>query len=144
VGADAYLLSDILHDWNDDHARKILAGCRRAAAPNGSVVVIEPVRGRGADTAMDLFMLMCFGGRERTVDELARLATDCGLMLHDSGPVAEGRTGNGVGSRATHGGRTRDYRDKEIASGLNRTVSRPTASRQTRCRAHHPSAQLHR
>jgi SAM-dependent methyltransferase len=92
VGADAYLLSDILYDWNDDHARKILAGCRRAAAPNGTVVVIEPVRGRGADTAVDLFMLMCFGGRERTVDELAALAADCGLMLHDSGPVAEGRT----------------------------------------------------
>ena len=92
VGADAYLLSDILHDWDDDHARKILAGCRRAAAPNGTVVVIEPVRGQGADTAMDLFMLMCFGGRERTVDELARLAADCGLMLHDAGPVAEGRT----------------------------------------------------
>jgi SAM-dependent methyltransferase len=92
VGADAYLVSDILHDWNDDHARKILAGCRRAAAPNGTVVVIEPVRGRGADTAVDLFMLMCFGGRERTVDELAALAADCGLMLHDSGQVAEGRT----------------------------------------------------
>jgi SAM-dependent methyltransferase len=92
VGADAYLLSDILHDWDDDHARKILAGCRRAAAPNGTLVVIEPVRGQGADTAMDLFMLLCFGGRERTVDELARLAADCGLMLHGSGPVADGRT----------------------------------------------------
>jgi len=92
VGADAYLLSDILHDWDDDHARKILAGCRRAAAPNGTVMVIEPVRGQGADTAMDLFMLMCFGGQERTVDELARLAADCGLTLHSSGPVAEGRT----------------------------------------------------
>jgi len=92
VGADAYLLSDILHDWDDDHAREILTGCRRAAAPNGTVVVIEPVRGQGADTAIDLFMLMCFGGRERTVDELSRLAADCGLMLHSSGPVAEGRT----------------------------------------------------
>jgi SAM-dependent methyltransferase len=92
VGADAYLLSDILHNWDDDHARKILAGCRRAAAPNGTVVVIEAVRGQGVDTAMDLFMLMCFGGRERTVDELAGLAADCGLVLHGSGPVAEGRT----------------------------------------------------
>jgi SAM-dependent methyltransferase len=92
VGADAYLLSDILHDWDDEAARKILVGCRRAAAPNGTVVVIEPVRGQGAGTAIDLFMLMCFGGRERTVDELAGLAADCGLMLHSSGPVAEGRT----------------------------------------------------
>jgi SAM-dependent methyltransferase len=92
VGADAYLLSDILHDWDDDLARKILAGCRRAAAPNGTVVVIEPVRGQAADTAIDLFMLMCFGGRERTVDELARLAADCGLMLNGWSPVAERRT----------------------------------------------------
>jgi len=92
VGADAYLLSDILHDWDDDHARKILAGCRRGATPDGTVVVIEPVRGQGADTAIDLFMLMCFGGRERTVDELAAMAAECGLELRGSSPVADGRT----------------------------------------------------
>jgi hypothetical protein len=92
VGAEAYLLSDIVHNWDDDHARKILAGCRRAAAPSGAVVVIETVRGQAAETAMDLFMLMCFGGRERTVDELAGLAADCGLVLRGWGPVAEGRT----------------------------------------------------
>jgi 2,7-dihydroxy-5-methyl-1-naphthoate 7-O-methyltransferase len=92
AGADACLLSDILHDWDDDHARRILARCRRAAAPDGTVVVIEPVRGQGAGTGMDLFMLMCFGGRERTVDELAGLAADCGLVLRGSGPVADGRT----------------------------------------------------
>ncbi len=92
AGADAYVLSDILHNWDDDHARKILAGCRRAAAPSGTVVVIEPVLGLGATTAIDLFMLMCFGGRERTVDELTTLAADCGLVLRGSGPVADGRT----------------------------------------------------
>jgi 2,7-dihydroxy-5-methyl-1-naphthoate 7-O-methyltransferase len=90
AGADAYLLSDILHNWDDDHARKILAGCRRAAAPDGAVMVIESAGAAG--TAMDLFMLMCFGGRERTVDELAELAADCGLVLLCSGPVADGRT----------------------------------------------------
>ncbi len=92
AGADAYVLSDILHDWDDAHARAILTGCRRAAAPDGAVVVIEPVLGQGTGTAMDLFMLMCFGGRERTVDELAGLAADCGLVLRASGPVADGRT----------------------------------------------------
>jgi 2,7-dihydroxy-5-methyl-1-naphthoate 7-O-methyltransferase len=92
AGADAYLLCDILHDWDDEHARKILTGCGRAAAPSGTVVVIEPVRGQGASTGMDLFMLMCFGGRERPVDELVGLAGDCGLILHGSRPVAEGRS----------------------------------------------------
>jgi 2,7-dihydroxy-5-methyl-1-naphthoate 7-O-methyltransferase len=92
AAADAYLLCDILHNWDDDHVRRILTGCRRAAAPSGTVVVIEAVRGEGADTAIDLFMLMCFGGRERTVDELAALGADCGLTLRSAGPVADGRT----------------------------------------------------
>ncbi|MBY8850444.1 methyltransferase, partial [Saccharothrix sp. MB29] len=82
-GAGAWLRSGLLPDW---------AGCRRAVGPGGTVVVVEPLRGRGAGTAIDLFMLMCFGGRERTVDELAALAADRGLVLRRSGPVAEGRT----------------------------------------------------
>jgi SAM-dependent methyltransferase len=88
-GADAYLLSDILHDWDDD-ARTILARCRRAAGPDGAVVVIESAGAAG--TAMDLFMLMCFAGRERTVDELAELAAECDLVLRGTAPVADGRT----------------------------------------------------
>jgi SAM-dependent methyltransferase len=91
TGADAYLLSDILHDWDDEHARKILTQCRRAAAPNSTVVLIEPVRGYGADTGIDLFMLMCFGSKERTGDELTELAGRCGLALHSSAAVTAGR-----------------------------------------------------
>ncbi|WP_290060089.1 methyltransferase [Amycolatopsis solani] len=92
TGADAYLLSDILHDWDDDHARRILDGCRRAATPGATVVVVEPVRDQGADTTIDLFMLMCFGGRERTVEELTALADGSGLTLRAASPVADGRT----------------------------------------------------
>jgi hypothetical protein len=102
TGADAYLLSDILHDWDDTYARANLAGCAQAADPDGTVLVIEPLLGRGVDTSMDLFMLMCFGGQERTVDELARLASDCGLVLHGSAPVADGRTLLEFGPQADH------------------------------------------
>ncbi len=91
TGADAYLLSDILHDWDDEHSRRILTECGRAAAPNGTVVLIEPVRGHGAYTAIDLFMLICFSGKERTVEELTELATESGLVFHGSVPVTEGR-----------------------------------------------------
>lgn len=90
TGFDAYVLSDILHDWDDDHAREILTRCREAAAPNGTVVVIEP--GPEVGTAMNLFMLMCFNGKERTVGELTELAVGSGLSLVASGPVSEGRT----------------------------------------------------
>ncbi|UOX93273.1 methyltransferase [Amycolatopsis sp. FBCC-B4732] len=92
AGADAYLLSDILHDWDDTHARRILESCRRAAAPAATVVVVEPVRDQGADTAIDLFMLMCFGGRERTVGRLTALAAESGLSLRGTTPVSDGRT----------------------------------------------------
>ncbi|MFF2083856.1 methyltransferase [Nocardia sp. NPDC058176] len=91
-GADAYLLCDILHDWDDEHARTILAGCGRAAGPDGTVVVIEAVRGRGVGTAMDLSMLMCFGGRERTIGELTELAAHCDLEMRTSAQVSDGRT----------------------------------------------------
>ena len=81
-----------MHDWDDAHAAAILDGCARAAGRGGTVVVIEPVLGQGVDTGMDLFMLMCFGGRERTVDELVGLAAGVGLVLRTSVPVADGRT----------------------------------------------------
>lgn len=92
AGADAYVLSDIVHNWDDDNVRKILTRCREAAAPDSTVVVIESIRGQDASTAIDLGMLMCFGGRERTVDEIAMLASDSGLTLQRSGPIANGRT----------------------------------------------------
>lgn len=92
AGFDAYLLSDIVHDWDDDNARAILTRCREAAGATGSVVLIEPIRGEGVGTGIDLFMLMCFGGRERTVDELVHLAADCGLRFCGAAPIANGRT----------------------------------------------------
>lgn len=89
---DVYLLSDIVHDWDDGHARQILTRCRDAAATDdAAVVLIEPVRGHGAGTGIDLFMLLCFGGRERSIDELTRLAANAGLEPRSVVPVADGR-----------------------------------------------------
>ena len=90
--ADLYLLSDIVHDWDDDHARQILTRCRDAAADNdAAVVLIEPVQGHGASTGIDLFMLLCFGGRERSIDDINRLAADVGLEPCGAVSVADGR-----------------------------------------------------
>ena len=46
AGADAYLLVDILHDWDDERAGRIPARCVEAAGPSGRVPVLEPLRGR--------------------------------------------------------------------------------------------------
>jgi 2,7-dihydroxy-5-methyl-1-naphthoate 7-O-methyltransferase len=92
AGADAYLLSDILHDWDNEHARRILTECRRAATPYGTVVVVDGIRGQSTGTAIDLFMLMCFAGKERTVEELCELAADCGLKFDSAVRVSDERT----------------------------------------------------
>ncbi len=80
-GADAYLLCDILHDWDDEHAHAILARCVEAAHPASRVLIIEPVAGQLAQSEFDLSMLVIFGGRERSVDEFRDLVAHHGLGL---------------------------------------------------------------
>ena len=81
AGASAYLLCDILHDWDDTRAREILARCAEAVHPDGRVLVIEAVAGRQASTEFTLAMLAIFGGRERDLGEFRALASACGLVL---------------------------------------------------------------
>ncbi|WP_374205878.1 methyltransferase [Crossiella sp. S99.2] len=80
-GAQAYLLCDILHDWDDEHAHRILARCVAAVPADGRILVIEPVGGRKANTEFELAMLVIFGGRERTLDEFRALGSAHGLAL---------------------------------------------------------------
>jgi hypothetical protein len=92
-GAGGYLLSAILHDWDDDAARAILRRCAQAAGTGGAVFVIEKIGadGQTLHTGMDLRMLAYFGGRERGVAELTELAADCGLAVvavHPADPLA--------------------------------------------------------
>jgi SAM-dependent methyltransferase len=81
AGADAYLLVDILHDWDDADAHRILSRCVEAARPTGRVLVVEPVGGRHARSEFNLAMLVIFGSRERRIDEFRALASPHGLVL---------------------------------------------------------------
>ena len=80
-GADAYLLCDILHNWDDEHAHTILARCVEAAHPASRVLIIEAVAGERAVSEFDLAMLVMFGGRERSVDDFRDLTAQHGLTL---------------------------------------------------------------
>jgi hypothetical protein len=86
AGADAYLLSRVLHDWDDAEATRILATCRAAMAPGSRLLIVEavmPERALDGPAAvrMDLNMLMLLGGRERTAAEYATLLTAAGLQF---------------------------------------------------------------
>lgn len=90
-GADVYLLSKILHDWDDDAAVRILRRCAEAAGPRGKVLIAEMVpSGTEADpsfTYLDLHMLVYFGGKERTLPEFEELAGRAGLSVQRVRPA---------------------------------------------------------
>jgi 2,7-dihydroxy-5-methyl-1-naphthoate 7-O-methyltransferase len=84
-GADAYLLSRVIHDWDDAAATAILRRCAEAAGSTGRVLVIESHGTPGGDPAafaeMNLRMLVLTGGRERTIDDYSALAAGAGLQV---------------------------------------------------------------
>ncbi|MBV9830128.1 MAG: hypothetical protein JOZ82_00915 [Marmoricola sp.] len=85
AGADTYLLSMILHDWDDEHARRVLANIAAAGAPGTRVCALELVMPEGDEPHMakmiDLTMLGMLDGRERTAPEIEALVESAGLAL---------------------------------------------------------------
>ncbi len=84
--ADAYLLRDVLHDWDDARATKILKNVRRSIAPGGRVLVVEVLVDRHTTMPpgplIDAQMLVvCDGGRQRSADEYAALFRASGFRL---------------------------------------------------------------
>ncbi|MFD1147839.1 methyltransferase [Saccharothrix hoggarensis] len=89
VGAGGYVLSAIIHDWDDEPAVKILRQCADAAGDDGVVLVIEAIGsdGESPNTVMDLRMLACAGGKERGLAELRAIAASAGLTVRGVHPV---------------------------------------------------------
>ena len=92
AGGDAYLLFDVLHDWDDEQAHRILARCVEAVPADGRVLVIESLGGVGGGTWFDLVMLVHFGGRDRKLDDFRNLASAHSLMLESVTEVTNGRS----------------------------------------------------
>lgn len=75
----------VLHDRDDAECVTIPANCRRAMNPGGKVVAVEMVLGVEGDGwfpyFLDLQILVCLFGRERTEDEFRALYAVAGLRL---------------------------------------------------------------
>jgi SAM-dependent methyltransferase len=91
-GGDAYVLKNILHDWDDTAAVGILASCRRAMKPGARLIVLEHVIGPPNEAArgkfLDLHMLVMNGGRERSQEEFATLLARAGFRLTSVTPAS--------------------------------------------------------
>jgi hypothetical protein len=90
--ADAYLLMDVLHDWDDAGAARILSAVRAAARPQARVLIIETLvaeaPGPHFGKLVDVIMLAATGGRERTQAQLAALLAAAGFRLERLVPTA--------------------------------------------------------
>ena len=74
---DLYLLKMILHDWNDEECKAILANVRKSIVPGGRIAVIDyvipEVPRLHPSVAMDIAMLIWATGRERKLSEFHEL-----------------------------------------------------------------------
>ena len=82
---DAYIMASIIHDWDADHCRRILATCRAAMPSSAKLLLVEMVIPPGNapffGKLLDLEMLVCFGGQERTEEEYRDLLTATGFRV---------------------------------------------------------------
>jgi demethylspheroidene O-methyltransferase len=83
-GADVISLVRVLHDHDDAAVLTVLKAVRRALAPNGTLLIVEPMSDvRGAEPIGDAyfgFYLLAMGsGRPRSVAELHGLLTHAGF-----------------------------------------------------------------
>lgn len=83
--ADVYVLMEIIHDWDDTDAVRILSNIRRSASDDAVVLIVETVldddRVRDPARTLDIVMLALTGGRERTPAEYASLFARAGFAL---------------------------------------------------------------
>jgi SAM-dependent methyltransferase len=82
---DVHVVCQVLHDWDDDHVRRIAGNCYRASRPGGWLIVIEYVLPTTPEPSlahiMDLIMMMVGSGRERSREQHEALLGTVGYTL---------------------------------------------------------------
>ena len=89
AGGDLYVLSRVIHDWEDARATAILGNCRRAMGRRARLVLVErvlpdrvePTPAVQSQVLSDLNMMVRTGGRERTEGEFGALLAATGFRL---------------------------------------------------------------
>ncbi|MCG8571643.1 MAG: acetylserotonin O-methyltransferase [Spirochaetes bacterium] len=88
---ELYLLSHILHDWDDQHCKKILINCNRAMTTASRLLIVENIISDddefGIAKLLDLEVLVMGGGQERTSQEYQNLLNQCGFLIQNIMPT---------------------------------------------------------
>lgn len=91
-GGDVYVLSRVLHDWDDATCLTILRRCADAMPPHATLLVVERLlpepESDSLAAAWDIHMLCNVGGRERTESHYRSLLATAGFDLVDRKELA--------------------------------------------------------
>jgi hypothetical protein len=83
--ADAYILMEVIHDWGDEQAVRILEAVRRAAPGHARLLIIEALVSEGPGPhfgkVLDIIMLAVTAGRERKPSEYQALLRTAGFEM---------------------------------------------------------------
>jgi hypothetical protein len=82
--AQMYYIRRVMHDWQDEEAVKILSNIVPAMAPDSRIIISdtalpEPVTEMDAHAIWLDLMMLCIGGKERTVRDWEALGAKAGL-----------------------------------------------------------------
>lgn len=84
-GGDVYMLSRVLHDWDDETALRLLRRIRQSIPAESVLLVIDEVIPAGPESKAgrlsDLQMLVVVGGQERTEEEIQELLREAGFRV---------------------------------------------------------------
>ena len=82
---DAYLMMEVIHDWNDADSVRILSAVRRAAPAGAKLLVVEllipEAVGPNIGALLDVAMMTLLGGKQRTGQEYEKLYKASGFRL---------------------------------------------------------------
>ncbi|WP_336703778.1 methyltransferase [Chryseobacterium indologenes] len=87
-GADLYTMKWIMHDWSDDECVQILKNCYNAMSKGAKLLIIDAVIPDDSlnkphmAKLLDIVMLACLTGKERTLSEFKIIIEKAGLKFN--------------------------------------------------------------
>jgi hypothetical protein len=92
--ADAYVLMEVIHDWDDEHAQRILDAIARAAPRGATLLLVEQLIPEGNEpnwvSILDIHMLALFAAKQRNEAEYQRLLKRAGFEIRRVIPTFSG------------------------------------------------------
>lgn len=87
-GADLYMMKWIIHDWSDDECVQILKNCYNAMPKGAKLLIIDAVIPDNSYNQphmaklLDIVMMACLTGRERSLQEFKMIIEKAGLHFN--------------------------------------------------------------